>query len=413
MPLTAFLQAVDGACTGEGLSALVVLRLRDIDQMRFDHGYHWGLRLPEAIDGVLARVLRPQDQCLRLNDECFAILLPQLRNRGHASLALARLQRALQHEVRVDDVIAPVLCAAGLVVLDGSVGSADQALQLADRAALAARRDGVDVRQHDPALRRAPFRVSDLREAIHLNRLHVALQPLWQLQQRRLVGVEALARWTPAPGCGFGPSEFVPVAENSGLIGEFTRWSLNASLRHFAELRRVQADLNLSFNLSPRAFIDDDIVLQIAGALRLWDVPPERVTLEVTEGDVMRDPERGILFLQRFHEAGMRVSIDDFGTGHSSFAYLQRFPASELKIDQAFVRDLAANTRTRQLVEGMIHLAHNLGLSVVAEGIEDQPTLEILRGLGCDIGQGFHIARPMAPAALVEWAAATPGITHG
>lgn len=403
MTFNEFVSQVLDACPAGGMHAVAVLRLRDIDQLRIDNGLRWALDMPSHVEGELRRVLRPQDRVLRMAEDAFALVLPSLRNRGHATLAISRLQRALEHELIIDGMIAPVLSAAGVVALDGPGMPIELALQLADRAALMARREGLSCAFHTEAVEAPSFKLTDLRKAIQLNRLEVELQPLIDLETGHVVGVESLARWRIDGKQVFRPDQFVAAAENSGLIGEFTRWSFNASLRSFAELRKTYPDLHLAFNLSPRAFIDDDIELQIVGALRLWDVPPESLTLEVTEGAVMRDPERGILFLQRFHDAGMRVSIDDFGCGHSSFSYLQRFPARELKIDQSFIRSMAGNRRTTQLVDSMIHLAHNLGLEVVAEGIEDAQTLKLLIDLGADIGQGFLIARPMPLAQCMDW----------
>src|SRR5207342_378191 len=196
--------------------------------------------------------------------------------------------------------------------------------------------------------------------------------------------VESLARWNSPRWGPVEPSLFIPLAEQTGLITPLTRWSLNNSLHFCAEARRSGLDLPISINLSPRVFPERGIVEQILGALRIWDIPPSSVILEVTETAVMDDLQLSARLLQRLRSEGLRIAIDDFGIGHSTFAYLQHIPATEMKIDKSFVIDMHRDERTRQLVHSMIDLAQNLGLEVVAEGVEDSETMLELVELGCD-----------------------------
>jgi EAL domain-containing protein (putative c-di-GMP-specific phosphodiesterase class I) len=240
-----------------------------------------------------------------------------------------------------------------------------------------------------------------LRAALDNGRILAHLQPIWDLRTRRVVGAESLARWHCADLGVVSPDVFVPLAEQTGLIGELTRWSVNATLRHAGEARLGERGMRFSINLSPRVFLEHSFGDQLLAALRLWDVPPEALTLEVTEGAVMEDPENGAEVLHRMSAAGMSISIDDFGTGYSSFAYLRQFPADEVKIDRAFIREVVDQPRSAHLVGSMIELAHRLGMRVVAEGVEDEATLEVLTGLGCDLAQGFHLGRPQPAADFV------------
>ena len=217
---------------------------------------------------------------------------------------------------------------------------------------------------------------------------------MWDLRQDRLAGVESLARWNSPRWGAVEPSVFIPLAEQTGLITPLTRWSLNNSLHVCAEAQRAGLTLPFSINLSPRVFPERGIVEQILGALRIWDIAPESIVLEVTETAVMDDPALSARLLQRLRNEGLRIAIDDFGIGHSTFAYLQHIPATELKIDKSFVIDMHRDERTRQLVHSMIELAQNLGLEVVAEGVEDGATLQLLREFGCDYAQGYFIGRP-------------------
>ncbi len=377
--------------------AVLVLRVLQQRDFRIDFGYDLAERAGLALERLLASVLRPHDLAARLGDDSFALFLPRLANANHALLAVNRLVRALRDELRVDGSILSSEVALGLCeIVDDGAGAAEL-LRRADLASAQAQRSGQTLVRWASGRVSGTIPLQDLREAVGGGELAVWLQPIWDLRRQRVVGAESLARWASPRHGWVSPEVFVPMAEQGGLIGDFTRWSLNASLRLCAEARLHQPDLQVAVNISPRIFAEDDVVEQVLAALRLWSVPPAAVVLEVTESAVMEDPHRSGRMLQRLHEAGLGVAIDDFGTGYSSFAYLRQFPATELKIDQGFVRALRSEARSLQLVRSMIDLAHHLGITVVAEGVEDAETLQILAGLGCDLAQGFHI-RPPQPA---------------
>ncbi len=242
----------------------------------------------------------------------------------------------------------------------------------------------------------------ELRAALAQNELKVVFQPIHALAEDRMVVVEALARWD-RPGHGpVSPLRFIELAEQSGLAAELTRWSLHASLREFGRLRAHWPDLGMALNLSAKAFVQPGLVEQILGALSIWDVSATRLTIEVTETAMMDSPEENALQLQALRAAGVSIAIDDFGRGYSSFTYLQRFPATELKIDQSFVMRMSRHLRDAQLVRAMVGLAHGLGLKAIAEGVEDAETLRMLRDCGCDLAQGYHLARPMSAQRLLS-----------
>lgn len=373
-------------------SALLVLRVLQQPDFRIDFGYDVAERAGPALERLLASVLRPGDRIARLGEHSFALFLPRLASQNHALLAANRLVRALRDELRVDGNILSSEVALGLCEIEDE--SAHELLRRADLASAQAQRSGQTLVRWASDRVHGTIPLQDLREAVGGGELAVWLQPLWDLRQARVVGAESLARWASPRHGWVSPDVFVPMAEQGGLIGDFTRWSLNASLRLCAEARLRQPDLQVAVNISPRIFAEDDIVEQVLAALRLWGVPPQAVVLEVTEGAVMEDPHRSGRMLQRLHEAGLGVAIDDFGTGYSSFAYLRQFPATELKIDQSFVRALRSEARSLQLVRSMIDLAHHLDIAVVAEGVEDGETLRMLAELGCDLVQGFHIRHP-------------------
>ena len=198
------------------------------------------------------------------------------------------------------------------------------------------------------------------------------------------------------------PTDFVLLAEQTGLIESLTRWSVNTTLRHAAAARARGQRLRFAINLSPRVFHEPGLVEQFRNAVAIWDVPATDIVLEVTESSVMEDPSLSAIVLGQLRDHGFGISIDDFGIGYSSFAYLKRFPATELKIDQEFVLDIGGNARSARLVHSMIDLAHHLDLVAVAEGVEDEATLARLRDMGCDLAQGFLFGRPQPAAEFLS-----------
>jgi EAL domain-containing protein (putative c-di-GMP-specific phosphodiesterase class I) len=259
--------------------------------------------------------------------------------------------------------------------------------------------------------------VSELRTAVLGGALDVHVQPQAALAGGRITGVEALVRWEhPALG-PIGPDEFIPVAERSGLIGPLTSQVLDASLAACATWQARGHDLGVAVNLSTRSLHEPDLVEHVARLLACHGVPAEKLTLEVTEGAVMVDPTRSVAVLHRLRDLGVRLSVDDFGTGYSSLSYLQRLPVQEVKIDRSFVAALHSGSENVAIVRAIIDLGRHLGLEVVAEGVEDQATWDLLTSLECDLVQGWHLARAMPIDDLLPWltgreAPAAPPVVH-
>lgn len=228
-------------------------------------------------------------------------------------------------------------------------------------------------------------------------------QPKVDVRNGAVTGVEALVRWAH-PDYGLVlPDDFVPLAEETGVIKPLTRWVLDEALRQAQEWREKGIELPVVVNLSARILHDHYVVEMATDALADGSIAPGHLGLEVTESAVMVDPGRALVALRRLHDLGVTISLDDFGTGYSSFAYLDQLPANELKIDRSFVRDMVENHSHYRIVRGTIDIGHDLGLTTVAEGIEDRETLEALSGLGCDLGQGFYVSRPLPGAELAGW----------
>jgi EAL domain-containing protein (putative c-di-GMP-specific phosphodiesterase class I) len=245
----------------------------------------------------------------------------------------------------------------------------------------------------------------ELEGAIERDELHVCLQPKVCMASGRLAGAEALLRWTRADGQRVAPDLFIPIAERSGLIVPMTLWTLNTALRGCHALLDRTPAFSLAVNLSPVALNDPDIADLIVNASGIWCADPAQLILEITESALSSDPVSAMRALDQLHAHGVRLSIDDFGTGYTSLSQLGVLSVSELKIDKSFVRNVTTTRRHGVIVRSVVDLAHNFGMSVVAEGIEDRDAFSFLSSLRCDYGQGFYIGRPMSFDAFADWTA--------
>ncbi len=387
-------QHIDDSRQRNGELGVMLVRLQRLREFRLIYGYAAGDALALAACQLIRQVLRPRDIIAQIGEYEFAVLLPDLHDRNHAALAGHRVVRAFETPLVIDtrSVLASVV--VGISVFPEHGADAESLLRRSELAFGEASRSSERSVLYTASGEAPLVSYERLRNAIAENRLEVHLQSILDLQRGVLVGAESLARWDE-PGLGrIAPDVFIPLAEDTGLISELTRWSLNASMRHTEKARRVDPTLGTSINLSPRVFGERDIVSQITSALQIWNVPAGAVTLEVTETALMEDPALSLRLLNRLRDEGLCISIDDFGAGYSSLAYLKQFPATELKIDRAFVMDLQHDARSVQLVRSIIDLGHHLQMGVVAEGVEDAVTLELLKRMGCDRAQGYHIHRP-------------------
>lgn len=257
-------------------------------------------------------------------------------------------------------------------------------------------------RPSDPQLRRQLSMMSDLRESMRDNRLSLFYQPKLSIATGRICDAEALIRWHDIDGRLVPPDEFIPFAESTGMIREVTIYALRAAMRDLAQWSKQGITVRIAVNISALDLGAPEFAEMVSAILREYGVPPEQLALEVTESALIRSTEEVSANLSTLRERGVRLSVDDYGTGQSTLSYLKHLPVHELKIDKSFVMTMASNQSDQIMVRSTINLAHELGLQVVAEGIEDQQTLDLLRGLGCDYAQGYHISKPILPDQFIE-----------
>ena len=245
--------------------------------------------------------------------------------------------------------------------------------------------------------------MNDLRSAINDDQLILHFQPKIDIQQHKHIGYEALLRWEHPQHGLVPPDDFIPYAEVTDLIHPLTLWVLKNSLIQSAEWFKQGLVHHVSINLSARNLLDDSLPNQLAILLKTYNVEPSSIELEITESALMTEPEKALHNLKQLHALGVQISIDDFGTGYSSLSYLRQMPIHKLKIDKTFVLEMNSNHGDRVIVESTINLAHNLGLKVIAEGVENKEVLALLNGLGCDEAQGYYMSRPHVADKLKGW----------
>jgi EAL domain-containing protein (putative c-di-GMP-specific phosphodiesterase class I) len=252
-------------------------------------------------------------------------------------------------------------------------------------------------------------RLGELRQALDRDELVLHYQPKLQLDSGTIPGVEALVRWLHPEHGLLGPGEFVPLAEQTGLIKPLTSFVLRSALTQVRAWQDDGHDLSIAVNISERSLLDSEFPDEVQAVLAQAGVPAARLELEITEGTIMADPVRAAAILRRLDELGVLLSLDDFGTGYSSLSRLRELPISEIKIDRSFAAHIETDERDMAIMRSTIELGHNLGCSVVAEGLETAEALQRVTSLGCDTGQGFHIARPLDARTITAWLAARQG----
>ena len=390
---------------------LAVLTL-DLD--RFKHvndvlGYAFGDRLLQAVAERLSQQVRsPDDMVARLGGNEFAILL-QRADAADAHDVAQRINQSFEQPLAFEDQTVDLSAGIGFACWPGDAGDADTLLSRSEIAMYAAKRQLSGALQYDAAFDSSSAQtlslLTELRHAVEHHELRLYLQPKVPLHGQPGLAAEALVRWQHPQRGLVPPMQFIPFAEQTGFVRHLTLWMFEEVARLLADPRTQGLPLRVSVNLSTRDLLDPELSHRLADILVRHGVPASAFCLEITESAIMDDPQRAEAMLNRLSEQGFKLSIDDFGTGYSSLAYLKRLPVDELKIDKSFVMGMETGEDDAMIVRSTIDLAHNLGLTVVAEGVETAAIQDRLRALACDEAQGYHIARPLPVDDFLAWQA--------
>lgn len=386
--------------------ALLVLDLDRFKEINDTLGHQYGDRVLQQAAKRMREVLRESDTIARLGGDEFAVLLPRT-NVEQATHIAAKLLSTVDAPFYAEAQLLHVGVSIGIALFPQHGEDEVMLLQRADVAMYVAKRNHLGYSLYDPLTDQHSLKnlalLGELRLAIDMDQLVLYYQPKVDMATGRVYGVEALVRWNhPVHGL-LSPDEFVPLAEQAGLIGALSEWVLTAGLSQCETHLSQGMDLHVALNMSVRNMQDPEFPRKVSQLISDLCREPGLIRLEITETAIMEDPVRALEALGMLSDMGVKMSIDDFGTGYSSLTHLKQMPVDELKIDQSFVRDMVEDESDAVIVRSIIDLAHNIGIAVVAEGVHNQATYEMLKTLGCDAVQGYYVAKPMTAEALAKW----------
>ncbi len=400
--------AIAHAAQGETV-AVVMLDLNRFKHVNDVLGYRIGdLVLVRIAERLADTISREGDLVARLSGDEFGILLRGIDMARATAVALA-VDQSFDLPLALEEHHVDMGAGIGIACWPRHADDGDTLLIRAEMAMYAAKRASNGPQMYDPAIDVTSAQtltlMSELRQAVDRHELRLYLQPKLGLDDRRVVGAEALVRWQHPQRGLVPPMQFIPFAEQTGFIRVLTMWVFEEAARHWLALGEEGIALQLSVNLSTRDLLDLELPQKFATLLARHQVPASAFCLEITESAIMDDPQRALATLDGLSAMGFKLSIDDFGTGYSSLAYLKRLPVDELKIDQSFVRNMQTDADDAMIVRSTIDLAHNLGIEVVAEGVENVEVWNMLRELRCDQAQGYYMGRPMPVEDFAAWSA--------
>jgi diguanylate cyclase (GGDEF)-like protein len=399
-------EEITKAIASRPVVALLLLDIDNFKEINDTFGHQLGDVLLRQIGPRLKERLESAGTVARLGGDEFAVLLPDA-DAAAAARAAHTFLRSLERPFLSEDHALEVSASIGIAVYPEHGNRAETLLQRADVAMYAAKRSGgayaIYRPEDDPYDASRLVLRADLRRAIDGREIVLYYQPQALLATGEVVGLEALARWHHAERGWVPPAEFIPVAERMGLIKPLTGQLVEVAARQVMAWGQAGIRIPVAVNVSMRNLLDSRFPESMEGTVTSTGVPPERLKLEITESAVMAEPARVLETMHRLRRLGLRFAIDDFGTGYSSLAYLQRLPVEEIKIDRSFITQLPGNAGSTAIVRATIELAGSLGLEVVAEGVEDDATWQVLKRMGCTTAQGYHLSRPMPVGEVEGW----------
>ncbi|MCB1679610.1 MAG: bifunctional diguanylate cyclase/phosphodiesterase [Halioglobus sp.] len=405
--------AVAAAARGTTHLGLMLIDIANLSRINRYHGYRTGDLVLATVHGQLLGISKLPDTVYRVGDHRFAFILPDLGNPAFIALAMNRVRRVLEQELCVGSQLVAPAITVGLAVNREGRRDAMTTLSRAESSLAAVKLGGTPglddlMGEEEPA--NTNFHLEQrFAEALQDNDFELYFQPKIDLGTGRVDGAEALLRWLPQDHAPVSPETVVELAEAAGRAYDLTKWVVHSALR---QLRRWQSSLDITVAINIQAGLagNQDLPSLLHDAMAIWGVEPARVTVEITESAIIEDKESGFDNLVKLRDQGINLAIDDFGTGYSSLSYFKQIPAAELKIDKSFVSSMTEDDQDLELVKIMITIAHRFGLRVVAEGVEDRASLDLLRELGCDCAQGYYFTPPLPRDEFEAWVRAWSGL---
>ena len=406
-------QFVDDSQFGrDSLTAVIAMDLDNFKEINDTLGHTRGDQVLREVGERLRQCIKGSDLVGRLGGDEFGVILFDLPSRNEVLEVANRIIDAIAQPITIEGIQFDLQVSLGIALFPEHSDSARELFQFADTAMYQAKENRSGLAIYDTAIHTEQSErlalKTELRQAIDAGALQVYYQPKIDLARGHIVGVESLVRWIH-PQRGFiGPDKFVPLAERSNLIHPMTGLVFNIALHQCGEWVKAGRHIGVAINCSAHSLTDEHLPERIDALLYTWGVPHHLLTVEVTESAIMAHPEQALAILTRLHEMGVKISVDDYGTGYSSLSYLKSMPVSELKIDRSFVSDMLTDENDAVIVRATIDMAHDLGLEVTAEGIEDEATWNALVEMACDRAQGYYMGKPMPADELERWMAESP-----
>lgn len=405
-----FRERVEGAIANArqngGRFAVLFIDLDGFKVINDSLGHDVGDKVLVEIAKRLSEVHRDEDMLSRFGGDEFLVLVDRIEGRRDAAVVARKMLDAIERPLQIGSISAQLSGSVGVAMFPDDGASTGELLRNADAAMYARKAIGRHgVHFYAPEINARSLErlemVNELRSAIDRAQFVLAFQPIVGARSGCIDGIEALVRWAHPKRGIVEPARFIPIAEEYGLIGSIGRLVMRKACQQLASWRHAGADaVYMSVNVSPAQFENEDFVAELRELLEATGLPPNQLQLEITEGMVMGDPERTANLLRKIKALGVRLSLDDFGTGHSSLAYLRRFPIDVIKIDRSFVKDIVDSRDDAPIVRAIIAIAASMGSEVIAEGVETEMQRDVLVGLGCNQMQGFLFHRPM-PATML------------
>jgi diguanylate cyclase (GGDEF)-like protein len=386
--------------------AFVLMDLVRFKEINDSLGHFYGDYVLQEVAYRMKNVMREADTLARVGGDEFALVLPNTSLENAVMISL-KIASTIDQPFMIEGHSLKVGISIGIAMYPDHGTDSETLVQRADIAMYDAKRNDViyaifNIEQHRATFNRLVL-IGELRDAIKKNDIFLCYQPKISIRNKTLIGVEALARWHHTERGIVDPDDFISLAEQAGLCKQFTNMVLDKALEQCGKWQKVGYHIPVAVNLSLKNLHDLEFPTDVAILLAKWQIKPEMLLLEITESSIVVDKERVARVVSELKKMGLQLSIDDFGTGYSSISYLKNFPAREIKIDKSFIIGMLQNEDNAVIVRSTIEMIHNIGRKVVAEGVEDEDTLQFLEELGCDILQGFHLCRPLPSNELQDW----------
>jgi diguanylate cyclase (GGDEF)-like protein/PAS domain S-box-containing protein len=400
-------KAIDNARGKKGITALLLMDLDRFKEVNDTFGHHFGDMLLKEVAARLRNLLSPNDTLSRLGGDEFGMFLTRAADSNDVASVARRLLASLQEPFAIDGHLLEVGASIGIALYPTHGTDARMLLRRADAAMYAAKEANVGYafhnQEHESQTPEQLTLIVEMRGAMERDEFELYYQPKLHLSSGLMTRAEVLIRWNHPKRGLLAPAAFIPIAERTGLIKPMTDWIIDRMLKQCRQWHDTGAPVHVAVNISAKSLQEQVLPVKIQAALDKWNIDARFVKVEITESSIMADPAHALAITSMLQSMGIRLSLDDFGTGFSSLTNLRQLPIDELKIDKSFVMGMAASEADTTIVRTMVDLSHNLGKQVCAEGVEDEQTWRRLGEMGCDLAQGYWISKPLPAGDFLLW----------